>query len=243
VQKNYDFERAKLMASIDSLDWDTYVNFPAENADFIVLDDKIRWGTLREVRKLLLTKLSEAVETKVQAGQTVIEFGSGDGRNLLYLRKRFPDINFVGLELSPVSVEFSKKAAEQFGVEGVAFYQANACVPLPVNIIRPNIALIYTSFALEQMPVIFREALHNMLELSPSSIVLFEPIPEVWGWGLRGIVSRLRVRVIDRLRHLPSVLNELLESHPKYELKSIKRSGLAINPHTEMCEVLIQRKQ
>jgi len=229
------------LARLDSMDWATYANFPADNRDFIVINDQIRWGALREARQLLLDRLVETVRKRVRPGQTVIEFGSGDGRNLLYLRKIFPEIHFIGLELSPVSVEVSNKAAEKFGISGVSFYQSNVCESLPDKLAGADIGLIFTSFALEQMPRIFRSAITHMLELSPSSIVLFEPVPEVWGTDLRGMVARLRVRTIDRLRHLPSTVSELLRSYPNYRLVSLKRSGLAINPHTEMCEVVIER--
>ncbi len=241
VQANYDHERAKLLASLEAMDWESYALFPADYEDFIVINDRLRWGALREARLLLLERLTDTVRQKVKPGQTVIEFGSGDGRNLLYLQKQFPDIRFVGLELSPISVELSGKAAEKFGISGVEFYQANVCTPLPANVARPDIGLIYSSFALEQMPRIFVQALENMFALKPSAIMLFEPVSELWSLSLRSLVARLRVRGIDRLVGLPAQLKNLLNAHPDYALTSIKRSGIALNPHTEMCEVLIEK--
>lgn len=241
VQKNYDAERSKLISQLESLNWGDYVFFSKSLNDFIVLDDRTVWGALHVVRGRLLERLVETVRTRVKPGQTVVEFGSGDGRNLLYLRTLFPDIHFVGLELSPSSVQLSELAAQKFKVTGVEFFQADVSKPLPVELGGRDVGLVYSSFALEQMPRIFEAAILNMFGLSPSSIVLFEPVPEVWPHNLRGLVGRLRVKAIDRLQNLPHVVKCLTQEHPEFHLVKIERSGLAINPHTEMCEVIIER--
>lgn len=241
VQRNYDAERSKLISQLEALSWDDYVFFSQSLNDFVVVDDKTVWGALHLVRRRLLDRLVETVRTRVKPGQTVVEFGSGDGRNLLYLQTLFPDIHFVGLELSPSSVQLSKLAAQKFNVSAVEFFQADASKPLPVDLSDRDVGLVYSSFALEQMPRIFEDAILNMFGLSPSSIVLFEPVPEAWPLNLRGLVARLRVKAIDRLRNLPNVVKRLTQEHPEFRLVKIERSGLAINPHTEMCEVVIER--
>jgi tRNA G46 methylase TrmB len=242
VQKNYDAERSKLIAELGNLDWVDYVFYPQALHDFIIFDDQIIWDSLRRARERLLARLVETVRSRVKTGQTVIEFGSGDGRNLLYLRTLFPDIHFVGLELSPSSVQLSNFAAEKFKVTGVEFIQADVTQPLPVQLGNRDVGLIYSSFALEQMPRIFEGAILNMFALSPTAMVLFEPIPEVWPLNLRGLVGRLRVKTIDRLQNFPAVVERLTHEHPEFHLVKIERSGLAINPHTEMCEVVIERR-
>ncbi len=241
VKHNYDQERAELARQLNGVDWDAYTGLPDDWHDFIVVNDEIRWGALREARMILLQRLVSAVREHVKPGQTVIEFGSGDGRNLLYLKRLFPDVRFVGLELSSSSVDVSNQFARKFGIEGVRFVQANVCEPLPDSLTESPVGLIFSSFALEQMPRIFKGALTNMLSLEPHAIALFEPIPELWGDGLRARVARVRARAIDRLRHLPAVLQDLLGHDGGYCVVKMERSGIAINPHTEMCEVLVVR--
>lgn len=241
VQRNYDAERSQQMARLEAMIWEEYVFFSPELNDFIVLDDQVVWGRLRDARIRLLDRIVEAVRTRVRPGQTVVEFGSGDGRNILYLRTLFPDIHFAGLELSSSSVELSKLVAQKFGINGVDFFRADVSQPLPEKLGGREVGLVYSSFALEQMPRIFEDAVLNMFSLSPSSIVLFEPVSEVWPRNLRGIVGRLRVKAIDRLQHLPRIVERLTRENPQFRLIKIERSGLAINPHTEMCEVVIDR--
>lgn len=242
VADNYDRERRALASRLDQTDWTSYTEFSTDLIDYYVVDDIMRWGALREPRRLLLQRLVDVVRTRVRPGQTVVEFGSGDGRNLLYLKRLFPEVHFVGLELSRASVEVSFQAARKFGVDGVNFLQANVCEPLPALALQSEVGLVYSSFALEQMPRIFKGALENMLSLQPAAICLFEPVPELWGTGLRATVARLRSRAIDRLHHLPEVLAQVLTSHSAYRIAKMERSGLAINPHTEMCQVLILRE-
>lgn len=241
VQRNYDTERSQQMSRLEGLSWDEYVYYSQALNDFILMDDQVVWGSLQTARTRLLDRLAEAVRTRVKPGQTVVEFGSGDGRNILYLSTLFPDIHFAGLELSPSSVQLSNLAAKKFQVSGVEFFQADVSQPLPAELGARDVALIYSSFALEQMPRIFEDAILNMFSLSPSSIVLFEPVPEVWPRNLRGLVSRLRVKAIDRLQYLPKIVRRLTQENPRFNLIKIERSGLAINPHTEMCEVVIER--
>lgn len=241
VQRNYDAERSQEMSRLDGLNWDEYVYYSPALNDFILMDDQVVWGALQTARVRLLDRLVDAVRTRVKPGQTVVEFGSGDGRNILYLSKLFPDIHFAGLELSPSSVQLSNLAAKKFQISGAEFFKSDVSQPLPAELASRDVGLIYSSFALEQMPRIFEDAILNMFSLSPSSIVLFEPVPEFWPRNLRGLVGRLRVKAIDRLRHLPGVVRRLTKENPQYNLIKIERSGLAINPHTEMCEVVIER--
>ena len=55
----------------------------------------------------------------------MVELGSGSGRSLLFLKKRLPDRRFVGLELSPVSVQMARRLSEKFALP-VDFVQALA---------------------------------------------------------------------------------------------------------------------
>jgi SAM-dependent methyltransferase len=236
VKVSYDQQRKELLDKYESIDWNTYVFFPDDLEDFYLVDDKISWGKLSVPRKLLLDRIVEKVKTRTSAGAYVLEVGSGDGRNINYLGKTFPDINFVGLELSDTSVELSKKMAEKFGIKNTRFYQANACEKWPNFEGSNNIDLIYSSFALEMMPKIFVHAFDQMMKLSKKSIVLFEPIHEYWPKNLRGLASRLRVYDLDRLRGVPGYLDKNTGAYG-WKVKYIKRSKTAINPVNEMVEV------
>jgi SAM-dependent methyltransferase len=208
-------------------------------SDFAVLDDRLIYMSLPETLKRFSSELVDVVGRLVKDGETVIEFGSGSGRNLLYLKKHFPKINFIGLELSPVSVDLSREAAKKFGVD-VSFYVSNVCETLPDFPNKGKAALVYSAHALEMMPRIFPNAIHNMLATSAKSVIFYEPVEEYWSKDLRGLVSWLRVRYMDRLRGFMPALHQQMEQQ-RYVLVSAERFKTTINPINETVKVHIER--
>ena len=51
----------------------------------------------------------------------MLELGSGCGDNLIPLALQHPHAEFVGVDLSPVQVNFARQAATQLGVANVRF--------------------------------------------------------------------------------------------------------------------------
>lgn len=241
VKSSYNELRLKLLQTLESTSWDDFIFFPESQRDFYLKSDKIVYGPLREPRTLLLERIKSAVASNAKPGGVVVEIGSGDGRNLLYLKSQFPDLKFVGYELSDVSVELSKAAAKKFSVVDVEFYATDATKPLPPFKAQGEVLLCYSSFALEMMPRIFRGAVDNMIQLNPNHITFFEPIGELWSLDLRGLASRLRVLNLDRLRGLFTCLEEI-EKGGKWKIQSAHRSKVGINPFNEMVEIHLENK-
>ena len=238
VRRDYDASRGSLLEKLKATDWDTYIYGPEADEDFTLLGDRVVWSGLREARSQVLERIVKAVGQYGSAGKTVVEFGSGDGRNLIYLKKRFPEINFVGLELSPVSVQLSRAAAEKFGVD-VSFYESDICDGLPPLPPPPEVSLAYSCFALEMIPRNAQRAIENMLAASSGAVVFFEPVAELWPWGLRGVVSRLRVAHLDRLRgFMPALRRALREGG--WELQSAQRMRVSHNPINEGGEIHVK---
>jgi hypothetical protein len=241
VRKSYDESRLAIARTFESIDWDTYTRFAPDLCDFTLLDGQLRWGSLRQVRDRMIARLRDAVATLSGQGRVVVEFGSGDGRNLLVLGRAFPEMQFVGLELSPVSVELSRTAATRFDVTNVQFVTANVCEPLPPVPFHGDVALAYSCFALEMMPRIFTRAIGNMAAVSRGSLVFFEPISELWPHDVRGLTSRLRVFQLDRLSGFIRGVRSTLDAR-EWVVRTMNRTGLALNPLNEMCEVRFDRK-
>jgi hypothetical protein len=241
VQARYDAQRGEAAARLQSTDWAAYTRFPDDLCDFTLLDDQVRWGPLRVVRDRMIEHLHRAVAPWVQPGRTVIEFGSGDGRNLLVLGRAFPEMRFVGLELSPVSVELSRQAATHFGVSNVQFESANVCQPITVALpAAAEVTFVFSFFALEMMPRIFPGAIEAMLTASSGGVSFFEPVSEVWSRDLRGLTSRLRVFQLDRLAGFTSALRKAI-THSPWRITAMRRTGVGLNPLNEMSEVHLER--
>jgi len=212
---------------------------PPDWTDFVLLDDEVRWGALRTPRTKLIQRLTDVVSRYAVPGATIIEFGSGDGRNILHLKKRFPATSFIGLELSDVSVNLSRCAARKFGLDA-QFCQADVCGPLPQLPDRKDVTLAFSSFALEMMPRIFTRAVDNMAASTSAGLAFFEPAGELWPRNLRGLSSRLRVLQMDRLRGLVRKVNTL-SANDDWDVVSMERTKTGINPLNEGCEIHLRR--
>ena len=239
VRASYDASRADLLTGLDAMDWDSYTRFPPDLEDFVVLDGEIAWQPLRAVRTRLLERLALIVDQHARDGATVVEFGSGDGRNLLFLQRRFPSMRFIGLELSPVSVEVSRRAAEKFKMPQVRFETANVCDTLPSLPPAHDVVLAFSSHALEMMPRIFGRAVDNMARCSSDGLLFFEPVPELWARDVRGMASRFRVSYLDRLRGLSAKVSSLVATGD-WKLVTMQRLGMGV-PLNETCEVHVRR--
>lgn len=236
VREGYDQARQELLEKLAQISWEDYVFFPEGLEDFIVVDDCVRWGTYREARRRILEKLVGYVARHATPGRYVVEFGSGDGRNLLHLSRVFPQTKFIGLELSPLSVELARAAAQKFDVTGVQFHVSNVCERLPALPPEGEVVLAYSLFALEMMPRIHGNAVENMLSTTSGGLLFMEPAPELWLRDARGIAGRLRALQMDRLQGLPSKLRRL-ERGGKIRVQRMERSRLALNPLNELCEL------
>jgi hypothetical protein len=126
----------------------------------------------------------------------IVEFGSGGGRNLLYLAKHGVQNPLVGLELSGVSVDLARRAADHFGINA-RFEQCNVTQALPE--IGP-VDVVFSVHAFEMMPRVFVGGVENIRRLQPRVAIFIEPIEELWSHSPRGLLSRFRVRQLDRLR-------------------------------------------
>ncbi len=230
VRQAYEEHRAECFRYFkDSRpDLDAYVFGSETEKDFCLIDDRIVYDVISRPNR----SITETIESYLgpylrRPGAFVVEFGSGDGRNLLWLKKRFPNVNFLGLELSPTSVDLSRAAAEFYGLN-VDFLEANVCEPLP-ELPQP-VSVCFSVFALEQMPRLYARAADNMLGLAQDAVLFFEPVEELFPVSLRGVISRMRVFCMDRLRGLKKYLER-----KEQNLVTAQRLRTAGNPLNEGC--------
>src|SRR3989344_5400193 len=201
----------------------------ADEKDFRLLNDKILWTDIRRLNELAVLEIEKNLQPFIAKSGTIVEFGCGSGRNLLWLKSKYPNINFIGLDISPKRIELANAAAKHFGLD-VVFRVANVCdKDLPS--LPPDILTCFSVHALEQMPRIYTNAVDNMMKITPQTAFFFEPVAEAYPYNLRGILSRLRVRIKDRLLGLPGYLSK------NYSLISIKRTGMGVQPMNETCVI------
>lgn len=153
--------------------------------------------------------------------QHVLEVGSGNGMNLLFLAGRFPAIRFAGLELTPQGVAAARgfqAAHQRFPavnaeyspypiVDDTAFrrveFTQGSAQKLPFA--DRSFDLVLTVLALEQMETIRDDAFHEISRVAARHALMIEPFFDLNDSGLhrRYIASRdyLRARIDDLARY------------------------------------------
>lgn len=140
---------------------------------------------LRQVHMLYLMQAIEVLKPR-----SVLEVGCGNGNVVLTLAARFPEIKFVGVELTPAGVAAAQ--AMQALPELPASFVSGSPEPLrdlaahrTVDLRVGNAAelqfpdnsfdLVYTRLALEQMELVREKALKEIARVSANAVVLIEP--------------------------------------------------------------------
>lgn len=148
-------------------------------------------------KRVHLALLMQAIQEI--APKRVLEVGSGVGLNVLVLAARFPDIEFVGGELTRAGVD----ATNAVGAQGIPETMA-AFSPEPIEASGPlanvraveadasalafgdgEFDLVFSAHALEQMEAIRDRALREMTRVSRSHVAMIEPFADWNADGLR----------------------------------------------------------
>ena len=157
------------------------------------------------------------------APRSVMEFGCGSGRNLLAFKAAYPDVECVGLELTPSSVALARAAAEAYGL-AISVHRADVTTDIPD--VRADV--VFSVHTLENIPN--AQAVFDLMRSRANrAVVLHEPIVEALGWGLRDATARIRAHHLDRLRGLRldgAIIQRLADAEN------------ALNPTTEVVTTL-----
>jgi hypothetical protein len=244
VRQAYDVERGYTLDRINELEFADLVygshdRLEAPDAsDFVLIGDDVRWESTRTTRRFLVEHMERRIREVTRPGGRLIEFGSGNGRNLLYLKSRLPDREFAGLELSSVSVELARRLSDRFGYT-VQVEAGNACAPTLPPLPGPTDA-VFSCHALEMMPRSFVTAVDHMLRIATDRVLFFEPIPELWPSNARGWASHCRAYVMDRLRGFMQVVHARAAS-AGWRVETAERLKTSTNPINETVEVTLVR--
>lgn len=233
----YEKIRKKKLTNLKKMSFETYIH--GGNAlRWCLLDNKVCFGIKKTVH---LRKLSilESIFLESNA-ETVIEFGSGDGSNLLFLAKRHPDTKFIGLELSQTSVELSILAAKKFEIENISFFQTDLTDKKSYDNLLKKSCFVYSMHALEEMPRIFKTPVSVLSKSEVENIAFFEPA-YIFSFK-RGVLDIARfIRIInkDRLWGLITTCKKLMS--PRFNIDIIDL-GLGIKPENPTTLILLKKK-
>ena len=172
VENLYDEIRLDLLKNLDNLTFYEYVYCGTE-ARWSLLDNKICFGVVQTIRERHLNIISSFIYASEK--HKIVELGSGDGSNVLYLAKTFKNREFIGLELSRKSVHLSDLAAKKFGIKNVSFKVIDLSKPETYKHYLNKDHAFYSSHCLEEMPRIFKIPLEALRTNGVEEIALLEP--------------------------------------------------------------------
>jgi SAM-dependent methyltransferase len=233
VTASYDTVRGRMRLT----DFDEFVFGKPKDPEIVLADGHVRWGSRTDVRR---TEREHVVDVIADAcagidAPVVVEVGAGTGANLLLLKRRHPHVHAIGLELSPVSVELARRAAETFDLD-IDFQVADVSRPLDIDLGRP-VDVVFSCHALEQMPDVFTGAVDNVLRLARAEAIFFEPVGECYPRSLRGFVGRLRLTAVDYLNGLHRTLLARDAA-----ITSVRPLGFGVTPFNETVELRVRTR-
>lgn len=178
-------------------------------------------------------RLVETLQRFGADAETLVEIGSGAGRNLFALAHggRWPHL--LGLELSPVGREVTRTVAERFSLASIRTDFIDLLDASSAGFAHLRGATVFSFYCLEQLPAHTPEVLDNLLKAGVRRVIHIEPTPELFAYSSlkdlatisyiwrqdyqRTIVSvarqmeregRIRVLATERLDFAPSCRND-----------------------------------
>jgi hypothetical protein len=169
-------------------------------------------------------KIVETLQREFPGARSVTEYGSGIGRNLLFLKQRMPEVQCYGYELCRPGVELAQAAASKFGLQ-VEYSQLDYVGAADSEYVFPDTDVAFTMYSLEQIPTANRTAVENIMRHVTRGSIHIEPVPENYPYTIRGLVGRLDHWKADYLSHFERNISSI-------ELAAIKKERLdtAHNP-------------
>lgn len=177
--------------------------------DIIITKDGLCSMTAEENVRYRDDMLYRWVEKFIGNCPSVVELGCGYAQNLYLLWSKYKDRKFLGGELCANAIELANALLKKCKMITVKYF--NFYDPRTYDIIlsmQPPI-LLFTHFALEQLPSAkcFVETISNYRDRI-KSVIHFEPVVELYGDSILGLLQRKYTEINDYNRDLYACLQK-----------------------------------
>ncbi len=202
------------LASSDTLEQWLCIENLDEREDWFYVDGELTYRRFNSSNFYRQT-LAQTLRSQLATAESITEYGCGIGRNLLYLKKLFPNLRCYGYELTPDGVDIARQAAAKFALD-IEYAQLDYVFDPPEKFVFPVTDAAFTMFSLEQLPTGCDIALGNILSHVRYGSIHLEPIPEYYPKTLRGMIARLDHRKAGYLGGFPAAVE-------RQNLKTVSR--------------------
>jgi hypothetical protein len=150
-----------------------------------------------------------AIERYFPKARSITEYGCGVGRNLLHVKRKYPDWTCFGYELAPAGVRIAQAAARKFGMDDIRYTSLDYVNDRKDAFVFPETDLALTVFSLEQVPYTNMIGVKNMLDRSRLGTIHLEPVPENYPYSYRGVLGRVFSQRVDYLKNFDAGVRAL----------------------------------
>ncbi|MBS0286832.1 MAG: class I SAM-dependent methyltransferase [Proteobacteria bacterium] len=196
-----------ILERMDSLESWLYLKGVEDQPLLCNVDGKISFAQVN-MPEFNRNHLMKCIESNFKNITSITEFGSGLGRNLLYIKSRFPHIQCYGYELCENGVMIANRAKEKFGLD-VQYSQLDFINDGSEKYIFPKTDIAFTMYALEQIPLKSDIAISHILSRVNMGSIHIEPVVENYPMTLRGVIGRIDHWKIDYLRNFETNLRKI----------------------------------
>ena len=161
------------------------------------IDGRLEYGVF-DATAFYRAAILSALREHFPNARSIIEFGCGVGRNVMYLKRELPQAQLFGYELCTPGVEVAQTAAAKFGTE-VQYAQLDYVNDPPSKYKFGQSDVAFTLFSLEQLPRQNARALRNILAHVELGSIHIEPVPENYPYSVRGMLGRIDHWKVDYL--------------------------------------------
>ena len=144
------------------------------------------------------TRLLQALDKHFRNASSATEFGSGLGRNVLFLKSRNPKLKVNGYELCKPGVEIAREAARKFNID-CEYSQLDYVRGASKEYVFPPADVGFSMFSLEQLPRDNKLAVENIRKHCNLGSIHIEPVPENYPFTPRGLLGKLDHWKVDYL--------------------------------------------
>ncbi len=199
--------------TVQTNDWKNYEEGPASRG---IQGNQFRYLTNREKCDAYIDRIGQ----EIKENNSVLEAGCGGGVNVIVLKQRYPEKEFLGFDFVQARVESATRVALQ-KKQSVRFFQGDIrTIPLADKAVD----MAFTNLALEQLPNHTIEAITELVRVVRHRIVLVEPCYEFGNFAQKQYLIYK-----DYTRSLKRDI-EMLESRGKLKIQKAEKLDCSHNP-------------
>jgi hypothetical protein len=193
-----------------------------------VYEGKVRHAGF-DTNRYWMDEIEKTIREHFPGARSITEYGCGVGRNMLAMKKRFPEMACYGYELAEAGVEVARNAAKKFGLD-VQYAQLDYVKDGPAKYVHPKTDLALTVFSLEQIPHVSPVAVKNMLDHVVLGTIHVEPVCENYPKSYLGVLGRLYSKRVDFLQNFDFGVRALPVSSVHRKVLDTSHNPLIPNP-------------